>query len=60
MTEAASARGIAGTVINACRDVAACLGRGYPLFSRGRFMRTGKDRVHLVSVSWRFHTWGPV
>jgi len=51
MTEAASIRGIAGTVINGvCRDVSASLARGYPLFSRGRFMRTGKDRARLVSV----------
>jgi len=51
MTEAASVRGIAGTVINGvCRDVSASLSHGYPLFSRGRFMRTGKDRVRLVSV----------
>jgi regulator of RNase E activity RraA len=33
-----------------CRDVAASLSHGYPLFSRGRFMRTGKDRVRLASV----------
>jgi regulator of RNase E activity RraA len=51
MTGAASMRGIAGTVINGvCRDVPASLACGYPLFSRGRFMRTGKDRVRLVSV----------
>ena len=51
MTEVASARGVAGTVINGvCRDVSASLSHGYPLFSRGRFMRTGKDRVRLVSV----------
>src|SRR5262249_7150606 len=51
MTEVASLRGVAGTVINGvCRDVSASFARGYPLFSRGRFMRTGKDRVHLVSV----------
>jgi regulator of RNase E activity RraA len=51
MTEVASIRGIAGTVINGvCRDVAASLAHHYPLFSRGRFMRTGKDRVRLVSV----------
>jgi regulator of RNase E activity RraA len=51
MTEVASLRGVAGTVINGvCRDVSASLARGYPLFSRGRFMRTGKDRVRLVSV----------
>jgi regulator of RNase E activity RraA len=51
MTEIAASRGIAGTVINGvCRDVSASLTQHYPLFSRGRFMRTGKDRVRLVAV----------
>ncbi|MGY0064023.1 RraA family protein [Streptomyces sp. LZ34] len=51
MTEVAAHRGIAGTVINGvCRDVSASLAQHYPLFSRGRFMRTGKDRVSLVAV----------
>ena len=51
MTEIAAARGVAGTVINGvCRDVPACLAQGYPLFSRGRFMRTGKDRVCLAAI----------
>ena len=51
MTEIAAARGIAGTVISGvCRDVSACLAQGYPLFSRGRFMRTGKDRVRLAAT----------
>ncbi|MCT9138492.1 RraA family protein [Streptomyces violarus] len=51
MTEFAAHRGIAGTVIDGvCRDVPASLAQSYPLFSRGRFMRTGKDRVRLVSV----------
>ncbi|GAA3777566.1 diguanylate cyclase [Streptomyces coacervatus] len=51
MTEVAAARGIAGTVINGvCRDVSVSLTQNYPLFSRGRFMRTGKDRVRLVAV----------
>jgi 4-hydroxy-4-methyl-2-oxoglutarate aldolase len=51
MTEIASVRGIAGTVINGvCRDVSASLAHGYPIFSRGRFMRTGKDRVRLAAV----------
>jgi 4-hydroxy-4-methyl-2-oxoglutarate aldolase len=55
MTEIAAVRGIAGTVINGvCRDVVACLAQHYPLFSRGRFMRTGKDRVRLAA------TGGPV
>jgi 4-hydroxy-4-methyl-2-oxoglutarate aldolase len=51
MTEIASVRGISGTVINGvCRDVSASLSQNYPLFSRGRFMRTGKDRVRLAAV----------
>ncbi|MGW1024403.1 RraA family protein [Streptomyces sp. NPDC002577] len=51
MTETAAARGIAGTVINGvCRDVSTSLTHSYPLFSRGRFMRTGKDRVRLAAV----------
>jgi regulator of RNase E activity RraA len=54
MTEVASSRGVAGTVINGvCRDVAASLWHRYPLFTRGRFMRTGKDRVRLVSAGGR-------
>jgi regulator of RNase E activity RraA len=44
----ANARGVAGTVIHGvCRDVAGSLDVGYPIFSRGRFMRTGKDRVQV-------------
>jgi regulator of RNase E activity RraA len=51
MTEVAAVRGIAGTVINGvCRDVAASLAQEYPIFIKGRYMRTGKDRVQLVSV----------
>ncbi|WP_423181302.1 RraA family protein [Arthrobacter sp. NyZ413] len=52
MTEIAAARGIGGTVINGvCRDLNAALRQDYPLFSRGRFMRTGKDRVRLTAVN---------
>ena len=51
MTEIAAVRGIAGTVINGvCRDVSASLAQNYPLFSCGRFMRTGKDRVRLAAI----------
>ncbi|MFJ4208080.1 RraA family protein [Paenarthrobacter sp. NPDC089675] len=51
MTEVAADRGIAGTVINGvCRDVSTSLKQQYPLFSRGSYMRTGKDRVRLTSV----------
>lgn len=51
MSRVAAARGIAGTVINGvCRDVAASQQVGYSLWAAGRFMRTGKDRVHCVAV----------
>lgn len=40
-----------GTVIDGvCRDVQRALGMGYPIYSRGRFMRTGKDRVEVSDV----------
>ena len=48
LTEVASLRRLAGTVVNGvCRDVAASRAFSYPLYSRGRFMRTGKDRVEV-------------
>jgi 4-hydroxy-4-methyl-2-oxoglutarate aldolase len=51
LTLVASTRGIAGTVIDGvCRDVARSSELRYPVFSRGRWMRTGKDRVQLVGV----------
>lgn len=52
MTEYAGARKIAGTVIDGvCRDVTKALGDGYPMFTRGRYMRTGKDRVQIETVN---------
>ncbi|QZP30967.1 RraA family protein [Pseudomonas sp. DR48] len=52
MTQYASTRQIAATVIDGvCRDVNKALGDGYPIFSKGRFMRTGKDRVQVQSVN---------
>lgn len=52
MTQYAGARNIAATVINGvCRDVNKALGDGYPLFTKGRFMRTGKDRVQVEAVN---------
>ncbi|WP_448652078.1 RraA family protein [Pseudomonas fluorescens] len=52
MTQYAGSRGIAATVIDGvCRDVSKALGDGYPMFSRGRYMRTGKDRVQVASVN---------
>jgi 4-hydroxy-4-methyl-2-oxoglutarate aldolase len=46
LTTVASRRGIAGTVINGvCRDSSRIRELNYPIFSRGVYMRTGKDRV---------------
>lgn len=51
MTRVAAARGIAATVINGvCRDTGIILDSAYPVWSAGRFMRTGKDRVRLAAV----------
>lgn len=52
LTQYAGLRGIAATVIDGvCRDVNKALGDGYPLFTAGRFMRTGKDRVQVEAVN---------
>ena len=52
MTQYAGSRKIAATVIDGvCRDVNKALGDGYPVFSKGRFMRTGKDRVQVQSLN---------
>ncbi|AEI82366.1 dimethylmenaquinone methyltransferase MenG (plasmid) [Cupriavidus necator N-1] len=52
MTQYAGLRRIAGTVIDGvCRDVNKAIGDNYPLFTAGRFMRTGKDRVQVESVN---------
>ena len=52
MTQYAGLRGIAATVIDGvCRDVGTALGDNYPIFSVGRFMRTGKDRVQVESLN---------
>jgi 4-hydroxy-4-methyl-2-oxoglutarate aldolase len=51
LTEIAHRRGLAGTVIDGiCRDVAQCRHLGYPVFSRGHWMRTGKDRVQVEAT----------
>jgi len=50
LTEIAHRRGLAGTVIHGiCRDVSLCLELGYPVYSRDHWMRTGKDRVQVIS-----------
>ncbi|MTV27499.1 RraA family protein [Nitriliruptoraceae bacterium ZYF776] len=51
LTAVASERGVAGSVIwGVCRDVTRALTTGYPIYSAGRFMRTGKDRVEVADV----------
>jgi len=51
LSQIARARSIAGTVINGvCRDAEEAVQCGYPIFSRGTFMRTGKDRVQVEAV----------
>jgi 4-hydroxy-4-methyl-2-oxoglutarate aldolase len=47
----AHARNVAGTVIDGVnRDVARALQLSYPIYSKGRYMRTGKDRVEVSDV----------
>ncbi|AEI82327.1 hypothetical protein CNE_BB1p09150 (plasmid) [Cupriavidus necator N-1] len=47
----AAHRGIGGTVINGvCRDTAEADEANYRLYARGRFMRTGKDRVQVEAL----------
>ncbi|MDB6001300.1 MAG: diguanylate cyclase [Rhizobacter sp.] len=51
LTEVASRKGIAGTVIDGInRDVSLCLELGYPVYSRDHWMRTGKDRVQVEAT----------
>lgn len=51
LTEVAHKKGIAGTVIDGInRDVALSLELGYPIYSRGHWMRTGKDRVQVEAT----------
>jgi regulator of RNase E activity RraA len=48
LTEIAHRRKLGGTVIDGiCRDVHLCRSLAYPVFSRGHWMRTGKDRVQV-------------
>ncbi len=52
LTEIAHRRGIAGTVIDGInRDKHLCLELGYPVFSCGSWMRTGKDRVQVEGIN---------
>lgn len=52
MTFYAQRRGIAGTVIDGvCRDLPRILESKYPIYTRGRFMVTGKDRVEVDGIN---------
>ncbi len=51
LTVTAKMKGVAGTVIDGvCRDVPTILEEKYPIFTRGRFMMTGKDRVMVQAM----------
>ena len=51
LTEIAHRRQLAGTLIDGIsRDVALCRALGYPVFSKGHWMRTGKDRVQVEEM----------
>jgi 4-hydroxy-4-methyl-2-oxoglutarate aldolase len=52
LTAVAHHRGVAGTVIHGvCRDVARSFELRYPIFSRAKYMRTGKDRVQVDGMN---------
>ena len=52
MAKTAKKYGIAGTVIDGvCRDIPAVIECQYPIFSKGYYMRTGKDRVYVDAVN---------
>ena len=51
MTQVAHTTGIAGTVIDGVnRDYDRAIELSYPIFSRGTYMRTGKDRVQVAGL----------
>lgn len=51
LSQIARKKNLRGTVINGvCRDSHEAVDCGYPIFSRGVFMRTGKDRVQVDEV----------
>lgn len=51
LTSTAFRRKVAGTVIDGvCRDIDRSIELSYPIFSRGNWMRTGKDRVRVEDV----------
>ncbi|QNL44638.1 RraA family protein [Oscillibacter hominis] len=52
MAVTAKLRGVEGTVIDGvCRDIPAVRESGYPMFTKGWYMATGKDRVEVDAVN---------
>lgn len=52
MTFTAKTKGIEGTLIDGvCRDVDGIRKIGYPVYSKGKYMVTGKERVQVDSVN---------
>lgn len=52
LTAVSNRKGVSGTVIHGvCRDTALSREIGYPIYSRGYFMRTGKERVQADAVN---------
>lgn len=52
MAQVAAMKNIEGTVIDGvCRDIPEILSSGYPVYSKGTYMRTGKDRVYVDAVN---------
>ncbi len=52
MTITANKMGIAGTVIDGvCRDIPGIVREQYPIYSKGCYMVTGKDRVEVDAVN---------
>ena len=52
MTFTAEKKGIAGTVIDGvCRDVDGIRALNYPIFTKGKYMVTGKERVQVDGVN---------
>lgn len=52
MTLTAIKKGIAGTLIDGvCRDIPAIREKKYPIFTKGTYMVTGKDRVEVDAVN---------
>lgn len=52
MTITSVRNGVAGTVIDGvCRDIPVIREKKYPIFTKGAYMVTGKDRVYVDSVN---------